>query len=72
MKIRPVGVEMFHAEGQTDMTKLMVNFCNSANAPKKCRFIPSACSLDAQKRALPGSVQTFQCTLGIILIPNSE
>jgi len=47
MKIRPVGVELFHADGQTDMTKLTVKFCNSANAPRKCRFIPSACSLDA-------------------------
>jgi hypothetical protein len=39
MKIRPVGAELFHAGeravGQTDMTKLTVAFCNSANAPKK-------------------------------------
>ena len=47
MKIRPVGIELFHADGQTDMMKLMVNFCNSANAPKTCRFTPSACSLCA-------------------------
>jgi len=33
MKIRPVGAEMFHAEGQTDMTKLTVPFCNFVNAP---------------------------------------
>jgi len=26
MKIRPVGAELFHADGQTDMTKLVV-FC---------------------------------------------
>jgi len=24
MKIRPVGAELFHADGQTDMTKLTV------------------------------------------------
>ena len=35
MKIRPVGAEMFHAGGQTDMTKLIVTFHNFANSPKK-------------------------------------
>ena len=34
MKIRPVGGELFHADGQTDMTKLIVAFRNFANAPK--------------------------------------
>jgi ribosomal protein L20A (L18A) len=34
MKIRPVGAEMFHADGQSDM-RLIVAFRNSANAPKK-------------------------------------
>ena len=47
MKIRPVEIELFHAEGQTDkhMTKLTVAFHNFANALKnkldvsiKCRF----------------------------------
>jgi hypothetical protein len=28
MKIRPVGVELFQADGQTDMTKLIVAFRN--------------------------------------------
>ena len=40
MKIRPVGAEMFHADGRTDtgrhdMTKLIVDFRNLAKAPKK-------------------------------------
>jgi len=35
MKIRPVGDELFHADGQTGMTKLTVAFLNFANAPKK-------------------------------------
>ena len=26
MKIRPVGPELFHADGRTDMSKLMVAF----------------------------------------------
>jgi len=36
MTIRPVGTKLFCAEqtnGQTDMTKLMVAFCNCANVP---------------------------------------
>jgi len=28
MKIRPVGAELFHADGQTDITKLTVAFHN--------------------------------------------
>jgi len=35
MKIRPVGAELFRADGRTDMTKLIVAFRNFANAPKK-------------------------------------
>jgi len=33
VKIRPVGAELFHADGQTDMTKLIVAFRNFANVP---------------------------------------
>jgi len=33
-KICPVGAELFHANGRTDMTKLKVAFRNFANAPK--------------------------------------
>jgi hypothetical protein len=49
MKIRPVGADLLHADGLTDMTKLTVAFRNFANAPKKgkkkahtyiCRRIP--------------------------------
>ena len=32
MKIRPVGAELFHADGQTDMTKLIVACRNVSNA----------------------------------------
>jgi hypothetical protein len=34
MKIPPVGAELFHADGQTDMTKLKVAFRSFAKAPK--------------------------------------
>jgi hypothetical protein len=33
MKIRPVGTEFFHADGQTDMTQPIATFRNYANAP---------------------------------------
>jgi len=35
MKIRSVGVKLFHADGRKDMTKLIVAFRNFANALKK-------------------------------------
>jgi hypothetical protein len=34
MKIRPVGAEMLHSDGRTDMAKLIVAFRNPANAPE--------------------------------------
>ena len=34
MKIHPDGVELFHADGQTGMTRLIVALGNFANAPK--------------------------------------
>ena len=44
MKIRLVGVELFHVDrqtdGRTDMTKLIVAFRNFANAPKMRYKIP--------------------------------
>ena len=40
IKIRPVGTELFHADGQTDMTKLIVAFRNFAKAPKKFYLLP--------------------------------
>jgi len=34
MKILPVLFKLFQPDGQTDMTKLTVAFCNFANGPK--------------------------------------
>ena len=39
IKIRPVGVELFHADGQTDETKLVVDFCNFAYASKRNKLV---------------------------------
>ena len=36
IKHHEVGAEVFHADGQTEMTKLIVTFSNFANAPKNC------------------------------------
>jgi hypothetical protein len=33
MEIRPVGTELFYADGQTDVTKLKVAFRNYTDAP---------------------------------------
>jgi hypothetical protein len=38
-QIRPVGVELFHADWQTDMMKLTVDFRNFANASKKFQVL---------------------------------
>ena len=35
MKIQPVGSEWFHADGQSDMMKVIVVFRNFAKAPIK-------------------------------------
>jgi hypothetical protein len=34
MKIRPLGGELFHADGRTDMTKLIVALRSFENVPK--------------------------------------
>jgi len=35
MKIRLEGAELLQEDGEADMTKLIVAFCNFAKAPKK-------------------------------------
>ena len=37
MKMRPVGTELFHADGQTDLTGVRVASRNFANAPETGR-----------------------------------
>ena len=43
VKIRSVGAELFHADRQTDMTKLIVAFRNFANLPKSGTFSHTFC-----------------------------
>jgi hypothetical protein len=39
VKIRSVGAELFHPDGRTDMTKLIVAFRSFANEPKNVSSI---------------------------------
>ena len=39
MKIRPVDAELFHADGQTDVTKQIVAFLIFSNVPKKLKRV---------------------------------
>ena len=41
MKTRPVEDELYHADGRTDIMKLIVAFRNFAEAPKKGLPLPS-------------------------------
>jgi hypothetical protein len=45
MKIRQVGAELLHADGQTDMTNLIVSFRNFAKAPKSGSLNGSSCDM---------------------------
>ena len=47
MEIRPAGSELFHADGLTDMTNLIVAFCISSETPKNGGYLslPSAVML---------------------------
>jgi len=52
VKMRPVGAELFHegrTDGQTDMTKLVVAFGNSAQAPRN--HIKMSMSTEASRHA---------------------
>ena len=48
MNIHPLGAKLFHVDGQrdrqTDMMKLIVDFCNSANTCLKNKSIKHASS----------------------------
>jgi hypothetical protein len=46
MKISPVGAELFHADGRTDMAKTVVPFRNFAIAPKSVFAAYKALSVD--------------------------
>ena len=45
MKIHLVGVRLLHADGQTDMTKLIVAFCNFMNLPNSIEVLKKKISV---------------------------
>jgi len=49
MKIHPVGAELLHADGRTDVKNLIVAIRNFANAPKKWQILNSS-----------GNIKTFE------------
>ena len=63
MKIRPMGAEVFHTEGQTDMTTLIVAFRNFANAPKTppVEISPTNPVLTCINNRLRTVISTLQC-----------
>jgi hypothetical protein len=75
IKIRPVGAELFHADGQTDgqtdMTKIMVAFSNFANAPKDRLSLEISISLSysegrvRMREKMPDSLRCFVVLLSI-------
>ena len=54
MKIRPVGAELFHPDGQTDMTKVIVAFRYFANAPKKVHKVTGILATNSMVRVAVG------------------
>jgi len=40
LNIRPVGTELFHADGRTDVTGRIISFRDFANGPKNSTFCP--------------------------------
>jgi hypothetical protein len=61
MKIRPVGAELYHADGRTDMTNLIVAFRSFANAPNKQSTIRNY--MDFKTRGMTGRNGRRQTTL---------
>jgi len=57
MEIRPVGAELFRADGWTDMTKLI----NFANALKKSSYLPFCVWHVAKRLAKELEAQTKVC-----------
>jgi hypothetical protein len=44
-----VGAELFHVDGQTDMTELTVAFRNFSGAPKMATLVRNKCQCSKQK-----------------------
>jgi len=63
MKICPLGAKLFHADGQTDMKKLIVALRKFANAPKIASFIAISVFCD-YFQAYHEKGKTDRCSFG--------
>jgi len=73
MKIHPVGAELFHLDGQTDMTKLVVAFYNFVNAPKKKDPVLSTAMCTLRHLLVAQNICTFkQLTVAIHMYVNLD
>jgi hypothetical protein len=69
MKIRSVGAQLFHVDGQADKMNLIVVLRNFTNASKELSFLPTECNLcdlyvsRNKQRLFPFAALTSQVTL---------
>ena len=78
MKIHPVGAELLHADGQTEMTKLVFAFRNFVNVPKNGDMFQPCFSITVRSyntyvtvlvtRYVAVSIQTVVLTLKELVI----
>jgi hypothetical protein len=61
MKIRPVGAELLHADGQTEMTKLTVAFRNILKAPNNAA--DERCRETEKTRFMPNNFVSENCAI---------
>jgi hypothetical protein len=59
-----VEVELFHAERRTDMTKIIVAFCNFAKKAKNTRIIRDKWALTTLQRVCVACVRVRACARG--------
>jgi hypothetical protein len=69
IKIRPVGAELFHADGRTDITKQTVAFRNFAKAPKKWEWAMHSRHVAQASWYTPYPPWSFHMTLTVIPLP---
>ena len=63
MKIRQMGVRLFHADVRTDTTKLILAFRNFANAPKSSSSSNRTVGalVHTRKGDIPNTVLKYSC-----------
>jgi hypothetical protein len=59
MKIRPMGADLSHVNGRTDITKLIVAFLNFAKAPKSNVYSSADYDSSLCDRATRRSISRF-------------